>query len=250
MFYNDPLEISVHMWIKILIDKNITTELDLNILRIVYESKNHEINASQIAPKLNLQHHGPINLQISKYSKRIVRKTGVQPPLRKEGKPRWWHVLFLGYEKEGRFPWIMRPELAIAFEEVFGEGDTEFIYSDETTFEEVPSLSEGSVSQIFVNRYERSRDARTKCIAHYGCRCTVCGFDFKKTYGQIGKGKIHIHHLIPLSEIKKEYTVDPINDLRPVCPNCHLMIHSRREPFSVEEVRKLIKMEDLRRAGN
>ncbi|MGI6487845.1 MAG: HNH endonuclease [Syntrophothermaceae bacterium] len=79
-------------------------------------------------------------------------------------------------------------------------------------------------------------------MAHYGSRCVVCGFDFEKIYGPIGKDKIHIHHLIPLSEIQKEYEVDPIRDLRPVCPNCHLIIHSKREPFTIEEVRKMITM--------
>lgn len=242
MFYNDPLEISADVWIELLTNREVTTEPDLIILKIVYESKNHEIRASEIASRLNIRHHGPINLQISRFSKRVIRKTGAQPPLRRNGKPRWWHVPFLGYEKAGRFPWIMRPELVIAFEEVFGQSDTEFVCSGEITIEDTSSLSEGTVRQVFVNRYERSRHARSICIAHYGSRCVVCGFDFEKIYGPIGKDKIHIHHLIPLSEIQKEYEVDPIRDLRPVCPNCHLIIHSKREPFTIEEVRKMITM--------
>ncbi len=130
MFYNDPLEISAEVWTRLLADSEVTTEADLNVLKIVYESKNHEIRSSEIASKLNITHHGPVNLQISRFSKRIIRKTGVQPPLRRDGKPRWWHVPFLGYEKTGRFPWIMRPELVIAFEEVFGQDDTELVYSE------------------------------------------------------------------------------------------------------------------------
>lgn len=242
MFYNARLEISKEVWSQILTDREVTTESDLNILKIVYESKNHEIGASEIASKLNISHHVLINLQISRFSKRVIHKTGVQPPLRRDGKPRWWHVPFLGYEKAGKFPWIMRPELVIAFEEVFGQSNTELVYSEEITIEDISSLSEGTVRQVFVNRYERNRKARSICIAHYGSKCVVCGFDFEKTYGPIGKDKIHIHHLIPLSEIQKEYEVDPIRDLRPVCPNCHLIIHSKREPFTIEEVREMITM--------
>jgi 5-methylcytosine-specific restriction protein A len=242
MFYNDPLTISAEVWTKLLADREVTTEPDLDILKIVYESKNHEIRASEIASKLNIIHHGPINLQISRFSKRIIHKTGVQPPLRKDGTPRWWHVPFLGYEKAGRFPWIMRPELIIAFEEVFGRNDSELVYSGEITIEDTPALSEGAVNQVFVNRYERNRRARSISIAHYGSRCVICGFDFEKVYGPIGKDKIHIHHLIPLSGIQQEYEVDPIRDLCPVCPNCHLIIHSKREPFTIEEVRKMISM--------
>lgn len=71
----------------------------------------------------------------------------------------------------------------------------------------------------------------------------MCGFDFEKRYGKIGGGFIHVHHLTPVSEIGKEYVVDPDprNDLRPVCPNCHEMLHSRRgNPLSIEELRGII----------
>ncbi|NLE27829.1 MAG: hypothetical protein GX625_21330, partial [Clostridiaceae bacterium] len=101
-------------------------------------------------------------------------------------------------------------------------------------------LFEGAVSKIVVNRYERDKKARTECIDHYGCRCAVCGFDFEKVYGPIGQNKIHVHHLIPLSEIRQEYKIDPVRDLRPVCPNCHLIIHSKREPFTIDEVKEMI----------
>jgi 5-methylcytosine-specific restriction protein A len=38
-----------------------------------------------------------------------------------------------------------------------------------------------------------------------------------------------------------EYEVDPIRDLRPVCPNCHLIIHSKKVPFTVEEVKNMLR---------
>ena len=51
-----------------------------------------------------------------------------------------------------------------------------------------------------------------------------------------------VHHLTPLSEIEEEYEVDPINDLRPVCPNCHAIIHLKpRQPFTLKEVKTFIK---------
>lgn len=135
----------------------------------------------------------------------------------------------------------MRPELAIAFEEVFGRDDSEFTYPDEIAIGDAPALSEGTVKQVLVNRYERNRYARRASIACHGSQCVICGFDFEKVYGPIGKDKIHMHHLKPLSEIQKEYIVNPERDLRPVCPNCHLIIHSKREPFTIEEVRKMIE---------
>jgi len=41
---------------------------------------------------------------------------------------------------------------------------------------------EGGNRAVMVNRYERDFGARQECIRVFGCRCTVCGFDFKATY--------------------------------------------------------------------
>ncbi len=100
---------------------------------------------------------------------------------------------------------------------------------------------EGAVKSIYVNVYERNPRARGECINHHGYQCSICSFDFEKTYGDTGKEFIHIHHLVPISEIGKEYKLDPINDLLPLCPNCHSMVHRRQPAFSVEEVRLFIK---------
>lgn len=95
---------------------------------------------------------------------------------------------------------------------------------------------EGSVRQVTVNAYERNLAARKACLKHHGLSCTACGFNFRAIYGEIGADFIHVHHLKPLASIKKGYTVDPINDLTPVCPNCHAMLHRRTPPFTVEEL--------------
>ena len=97
---------------------------------------------------------------------------------------------------------------------------------------------EGATRQVSINRYERNPIARQKCIEHYGCHCSICDFDFEKIYGERGQGFIHVHHLKPLSDIGAEYQIDPIADLRPVCPNCHAMIHRGGVMFSVEELRR------------
>lgn len=100
---------------------------------------------------------------------------------------------------------------------------------------------EGTSQQIAVNIYERNPKARSACIEHYGAKCIICGFSFQEKYGDIGKDFIHVHHIKPLGEIGAEYKVDPINDLCPVCPNCHAMLHRRKPTFSVNELRSKIK---------
>ncbi|MEX2515469.1 MAG: HNH endonuclease [Gammaproteobacteria bacterium] len=65
-------------------------------------------------------------------------------------------------------------------------------------------------------------------------------FHFENFYGELGSKYIHVHHLTPLSEVGAEYEVDPVNDLRPVCPNCHAMLHKRNPPFSIDELSDII----------
>lgn len=110
------------------------------------------------------------------------------------------------------------------------------IYADEVNVTE--KFSEGSVKQVLVNFYERDPKARKKCLEHYGLNCIICGFNFAKTYGKLGEGFIHVHHLRQISEIGEKYEVDPIKDLRPVCPNCHAMIHRSSPPYSIQEIKE------------
>jgi 5-methylcytosine-specific restriction protein A len=111
----------------------------------------------------------------------------------------------------------------------------------ETYPDELPSYVEGASKPVLVNRYERNPAARDECLLHYGAVCAVCGFDGSSTYGRLGKRLIHVHHLVEISVVGKQYEVDPIKDLIPVCPNCHAMIHRRRPAYSIAEVRKMIR---------
>ncbi|HEX2879806.1 MAG TPA: HNH endonuclease [Polyangiaceae bacterium] len=98
-----------------------------------------------------------------------------------------------------------------------------------------PTFVEGSLQRAVVNRYERSRPARLQCIEHYTPVCWVCTFSFSRTYGPDFAGFIHVHHVVPLAQRGEEYQLDPILDLRPVCPNCHAALHYG--DLSIEELR-------------
>lgn len=100
---------------------------------------------------------------------------------------------------------------------------------------------EGAKQTVIVNSYERNPKARSQCIEHYGAICSVCDFNFEKKYGEIGSGFIHVHHLTRLADIGEEYEVDPIKDLRPVCPNCHAMLHKNQWTYSIEELKSICK---------
>jgi hypothetical protein len=100
---------------------------------------------------------------------------------------------------------------------------------------------EGAGRSVLVNQYERNREARTACIKHYGARCIICSFDFESVYGPSGKDFILVHHLRQISEIKEGYQIDPIADLRPVCPNCHAVIHKRPSPYTINEMKNMVR---------
>ena len=109
--------------------------------------------------------------------------------------------------------------------------------------DEVPAnqnFVEGAVKSVRINAYERNPAARKACIKHYGCRCCVCNIDFNAAYGSIGDGYIHVHHIVELSAIGGAYEVDPVRDLRPVCPNCHAMLHSRQPALSIDALKALL----------
>ena len=73
----------------------------------------------------------------------------------------------------------------------------------------------------------RDTKARRECLEHYGStKCQICGFDSGLYYGEDFKGLIHVHHVIPISERGGEYRLNPQKDLLPVCPNCHMILHS------------------------
>lgn len=104
------------------------------------------------------------------------------------------------------------------------------------------SFFEGKATEVLQTRYERNPQARKTCLAFHGYSCKICDFNFEYIYGEIGKGFIHVHHINPISSMGSVYNINPKQDLIPVCPNCHAMIHSKKPPFSIEEIQNFRKM--------
>jgi hypothetical protein len=194
-----------------------------------------------------------------KQGPRIVGRGKVKGPYRfdheyrlrnPQGKP-WAHQVPVDWESGfepvgillGAEPTTVLPLSADRLQKLIGALVEHVPLVNLTLPEEVPeavTLQEGATQRVTVNLHERNPEARRRCIAHYGPRCLVCGFSFTEKYGEVGRGVIHVHHLKPLSEIGEDYVVDPVQDLCPVCPNCHAIIHRRSPPYSIQEVREFI----------
>ena len=112
----------------------------------------------------------------------------------------------------------------------------------------ISGYAEGTLTTLLSKKYERNPVNRKLCLAIKGYNCSVCGMNFEKIYGEIGKSFIHVHHAIPLHLMDEGYIVDPIKDLFPVCPNCHSMLHKIDPPYSIEELKKIINENDIVKA--
>lgn len=111
------------------------------------------------------------------------------------------------------------------------------------------NVSEGQIYEKTISVRERSKKLRDKAIEHFTdssgrIRCSICGYDFKETFGDYGKGYIEIHHIKPVFEYE-EKDIDVVlskalTNLTPVCANCHRMLHHKKE-VSYEKVKQIFE---------
>lgn len=228
-------------WIEILLNRELTIELDLSILQALYAFEGHKAYASQIGVILGYKGkspHGPLNLEIGRYAKRIAKYYDIEFTERSNRKYKFWDLFFNGWGDGKYFVWQMKPDLVEALKKSELTGELQF--ADELPIDALEELTEGIKRTVIINSYERNPKARQLCVEYWGFSCSVCEIDFEKLYGEIGKGFIHVHHLIPVSQIGKLYQINPIKDLRPVCPNCHSMLHKQNPPLKIEELKNMI----------
>ena len=109
-----------------------------------------------------------------------------------------------------------------------------------TNKQEECTIEEGELRTITVRNYNRNPEARRKCLEHHGYICSVCGFNFENIYGELGKDYIQIHHIKTISSYGKKHKINPKKDLRPVCANCHVMLHRRKPQLSIKELKDII----------
>lgn len=112
--------------------------------------------------------------------------------------------------------------------------------SDQETEEDERQRFEGRLTEAKVLRRQRNRAARQKCLEDSGYTCYVCGFNFERTYGEIGKEFLEVHHTKPLATYDDEHPI-PLSELCALCSNCHSMIHRKRKVMDVEELKRLYK---------
>jgi 5-methylcytosine-specific restriction enzyme A len=236
-------ELTKEQWVDILLNSEITKEIDLAMFQAIYSFDGHKAYASQVGILLGYEGkspHAPLNSEVGLYAKRIAKLYDIEFTKRNEQKYKFWDIFFNGWEEGRYFIWELKSPLIEALKETKLTGEQPYPEEIETA-ESDEQLSEGLKKTVTVNTYERNSRARHLCIKHWGTKCSACGFDFESIYGNLGSGYIHVHHLIPVSQIGKSYKIDPVNDLRPICPNCHAMVHAKNPPLSISELQEIME---------
>lgn len=124
----------------------------------------------------------------------------------------------------------------------------DFIDNDEVINTEIEFTKEGKKIVYYTNRYERDENNRKKAIKIHGLNCSICNFNFKEKYGEIGEGYIEVHHIKPLYSLNEEIIINPKTDLICVCANCHRMIHhSRNHILTPIELKEIIAKEEKKK---
>ena len=131
-----------------------------------------------------------------------------------------------------------------AIDKAYGKKHTVYVYSEEDM------IIEGKTSKKTTINRERSKKLRAAAIDYYRkgngkVYCEICGFCFEDKYGELGKDYIEIHHEQPLFQYSdagfKDYISAAIEKVKPVCANCHRMIHrDSKRPKSIDELKGII----------
>lgn len=115
-------------------------------------------------------------------------------------------------------------------------------------------IEEGSLDKRTTVQRNRSNKLREIAIKEFKNQhdgelfCIACGFNFLEFYGELGKDFIEIHHSEPihLMDIQgiKVSIEEALKKVFTICPNCHRMIHRKKEMLSMDDLKKLLNNYD------
>lgn len=132
-----------------------------------------------------------------------------------------------GIEARRGYWQLLEDPLAVSNADGFQDGVEPFVLAEEWR----------SQLRMHLRRERSSKLIRAFKERLSNLRCYVCDFDFEQTYGILGEGYIEAHHRVPVSRLNSGQ-VTRIEDLVPLCANCHRMVH--RDPsFDVEYLKSL-----------
>lgn len=245
--YEANIDITVEEWKSMLQNSKIFTASSLDMILKWYNEIDHQATSAAIKQKYSPELKGtPYNGIVVGLTKRILEYLNRFEVIGTEGNKSRFIVPFKGWHEDYNpskpFVWKLRDELVQALEDLGMVDDQPFpSEEDELTSCTVENTPDGKRILCYTTRYERNRINRRKAIEKHGTVCQGCGFDFEKTYGEIGKGYIEVHHVKPLCMETGIVDINPAVDLICVCANCHRIIHKRKNSvLSLKELQEIL----------
>lgn len=229
------------------LQNEIFSKAEMKVLGYFLSAPDNTLNAIQLASLMGYSGFGGSNFIVGAIGKKISERYMIHPDNWNQAGPNWWSVISYG-ERQDYFCWTLKPQVINALKKSEKIIELGFQYENDEMVNVTPEGNEeGGRISVLVSIYERDANNRISCIEYHGCKCAICGFDFREVYGEIGKGYIQVHHIVPLNELKQVLKINPQTDLIPVCSNCHSMVHRRKPAFKIDEIKKAVQ-ENLKSA--
>lgn len=228
---NNP-HITIEEYTAALSQKNTLRKGDLELLNFLYNQPGYKAAVVEIAEVLDKKHFIEINGAFGRLGNRIANFLNKKELFEFSG----WYLIATGQKESNYFVWQLRPNFIAALEELNLLSSKDYQLGSL-----VEDFYEGIRRRVSYDIYERNEAARNKCIAFYKATCQLCGFNGKEKYGDIGEGIIHAHHIVSFKENKEIRLTNPEKDLIALCPNCHSLVHKKDPPYTIDELKKLIK---------
>lgn len=151
------------------------------------------------------------------------------------------NIISLKYLFDNSFNYEHAISLSSSIYEVKNHRKKVYVYSEDA------KVMEGKAEVTLTITRERSQKLRAAAIEHYktdgSIKCSVCGFDFQQTYGELGEGYIQMHHEKPIYQYSdegfEEYISEAVKNMKPLCANCHCMVH-RKKLLSISELKAIL----------
>jgi len=143
---------------------------------------------------------------------------------------------------QGAYLAALSPALADALGELTGtlSGQGDRNETEEEVRKAARSFAEGERGRREQSFFKRNPALREEAIAVHGLNCGGCGENFGAKYGPLGEGYIEIHHLNPLAERGDASVPTTVDDVLPLCANCHRVVHRKRPAVGIDELKRVI----------